>query len=115
MKAIKNISFYVAVYVIIVGLVFSVLPVVQTTLIEFAAPNKYFLMGFAFILFVCGCWYAYQALSGELEPGGVSVVEVRKAALEKIESESYLAKAAQDDPDPEVRAKAKARLEEITE
>ena len=115
MKAFKNISFYVSVYVTIVGLFFSVLPVVQTSLIEFKAPNKYYLMGFAFIFFACGCYYAYLSLKGKLEPEGVSVAEIRKEALEKIESETYLAKAAQDDPDPEVREKALERLKEISE
>jgi hypothetical protein len=115
MKAFKNISFYVAAYVAIVGLFFIVLPVVQTSLIEFKAPNKYFLMGFAFILFVGGCWSGYLSLRGELEPDGVSVVEIRKEALEKSESETYLAKAALNDPDSEVREKAMDRLKEITE
>ena len=115
MKAFKNISSYVAAYVAIVGLFFIVLPVVQTSLIEFKAPNKYFLMGFAFILFVGGCWYGYLSLKGELEPDGVSVAEIRMEALEKIESVTYLAKAAQNDLDPEVREKAQERLEEITE
>jgi len=115
MKAFKNISSYVAAYVAIVGLFFIVLPVVQTSLIEFKAPNKYFLIGFAFILFVGGCWYGYLSLRGELEPDGVSVIEIRKEKLEKIESETDLAKAALNDPDPEVREIAMDRLKEITE
>jgi ABC-type nickel/cobalt efflux system permease component RcnA len=115
MKVFKNISFFVAVYVTTVGLVFTVLPVTQTALIEFKAPGKYFLMGFAFIFFVCGCWYVYRSLRGNLKPEGVSVVEIRKEALQKIESETYLAKAAQSDPNPEIREKALERLKEITE
>jgi hypothetical protein len=72
-------------------------------------------MGFAFILFIFGRRYSYLSLRGKLEPEGVSVVEVRKKALENIESETYHAKTAKEDPDPRVRQKAIERLKEITE
>ena len=105
----------VAIYVTIVGCLFSLLPIVQTDLIEFKTPNKYYLVGFALILIMCGCWYIYAALKGRLEPADVSVVDIRKEALEKIESEAYLAKTAKDDPDPDVRQKAPERLKKIAE
>jgi hypothetical protein len=114
MKILKNFPFWVAVYIATVGLLFSLLPVAQTSLMELKAPNKYYLMGVAFIFFISGCWYGFAALRGKLEPRGVSVAEVRKQALEKIESKTYLAKTAKGDPDPEVRKKAIERLEEIT-
>lgn len=113
MKIFKNLPLFVALYVAAVGCFFALLPVLQTDLIEFKAPNKYYLIGFAVVLLVLGCWNVYAALKGKLEPSDVSVVEIRKAALEKIESEVYLAKTAKEDPDPEVRQKALERLKEI--
>ena len=114
MKLLKNFPFWVAFYVALVGLTFIVLPVVQTSLMDFKEPNKYFLMGISVILFLLGVRYSYLALREKLEPKGISVREVRKQALEKIESVDYLAKTAKNDPDPGVRQKALKRLEEIT-
>jgi len=114
MKLLKNFPFWVAFCVAVVGLIFSILPVVQTSLMDFKEPNKYFLMGISFIFFLLGVRYGYAALTGNLEPNGIAVREVRKQALEKIESVAYLAKTAKDDPDPGVRQKALKRLKEIT-
>ena len=114
MNLLKNIPFWIAIYVALVGLMFTILPVVQTSLVDFKEPNKYFLMGFSVIFFLLGVFYGYLALRGKLKPKGVSVNEVRKQALEKIESETYLAKTAMNDPDPKVRQTALKRLEEIT-
>jgi hypothetical protein len=114
MKLLKNFPFWVAFCVALVGLIFSILPVAQTSLINFKEPNKYFLMGISFIFFLFGVRYGYLALRGKLEPKGISVREVRKEALEKIESIAYLSKTAKNDPDPSVRKKALRRLEEIT-
>lgn len=114
MKLLKNFPFWIAIYVALVGLTYSILPVVQTSLMGFKEPNKYFLMGISFILFLLGVKYVYMALRGKLKPIGISVNEVRKQALEKIESETYLAKTAMNDPDPKVRQTALKRLEEIT-
>jgi len=114
MKLLKNFPFWVAFCVAFLGLMFTVLPVVQTSLVDFKEPNKYFLMGISFIFFLLGALYGYLALRGKLEPNGISVREVRKQALEKIESVAYLAKTAKDDPDPSVRQKAFKRLQEIT-
>jgi len=114
MKLLKNFPFWIAFCVAIVGLMFTILPVVQTSLVEFKEPNKYFLMGISVIFFLLGAFYGYLAFMGKLEPNGISVREVRKQALEKIESIAYLAKTSKDDPDPSVRQKALKRLEEIT-
>lgn len=113
MKVLKSFSFWVALYITAVGLFFSLLPVVQTSLIEFKAPNKYFLMGIALVFFISGCLYIYLVLKGKLEPRGPSVTDIRKQTLEKMESEAYLAKTAKDDPNPEIRQKALKRLKEI--
>ena len=114
MKLLKNFPFWIAFYVALVGLTYSILPVVQISLMDFKEPNKYFLMGISFILFLLGVRYSYLVLREKLEPNGISVREVRKQALEKIESAAYLAKTAKNDPDPGVRQKALKRLEEIT-
>jgi len=114
MKLLKNFPFWVAFYIAVVGLVLIFLTVIQTTYIELKEPNKYFVTVVSFILFFLGVVYGYLALSGKLEPKGISVTEVRKQSLEKIKTESYLAKIAKEDHDPEVRQAAIKRLKEIT-
>ena len=114
MKVLKNFFFWVAFCVAFVGLIFSILPVAQTFLMDFKEPNKYFLMVISVILFLLGVRYGYLALRGKLEPNGISVRKVRKQALENIESVTYLAKTAKNDPDPGVRQKALKRLQKIT-
>ena len=114
MKRLKNFPFWVAFYVSAVGLAFGIMTVFQVPRIHFKEPNRYFMMGISFILFLFGVRYGYLAIKGKLEPKGISVKEVRKQALEKIESVAYLAKTAKDDPDPGVRKTALKRLEEIS-
>lgn len=114
MKLLKNFPFWVAFYITVVGLVLIFLMVIQTPYIEIKEPNKYFVTVVSFILFLLGVVYGYLALRGKLEPKGLSVTEVRKQSLEKIKTESYLAKIAKEDSDPEVRQAAIKRLEEIT-
>lgn len=114
MKILKNTPFWVSVYITVVGVSCGLIPILQITDFEFKAPNKYFLLGIAVVFIASGVRYTYLSLAGKLEPRGLSVADVRKEALEKIESEAYLAKAAKDDPDPEVREKALERLKEIT-
>lgn len=114
MKVLKNFPFWVSVYVAAVGLFFSILSIVQNSFIEFKTPNKYLLAGISIVLFISGCKYSYLSLNDKLESKGPSVTQIRKQALEKIESETYLARVAQEDPDPEIRRKALKRLKEIT-
>ncbi|MEJ2657488.1 MAG: hypothetical protein P8012_09870 [Desulfobacterales bacterium] len=113
MKLLKNFPFWIAFYVAFVGLLFTVLPVGQTSPVDFKEPNKYFLIGISFILFILGIRYVYLALRGKLEPKGISVKEVRKQAIKNIKTEAYLAKVAKSDPDPGVRQTALKRLKEI--
>jgi len=114
MRLLKNFPFWVAFYIAVVGLVLIFLTVIQTPYIEFKEPNKYFATGTSFILFILGVVYGYLALRGKLEPKGPSVTEIRKQSLEKIKTESYLAKIAKEDSDPKVRQAAIKRLKEIT-
>ena len=114
MKLLKNFPFWVAFYITVVGFVLTFLMVIQTPYIEFKEPNKYFVMVGSFILFFLGVVYGYLALSGKIEPKGISVTDVRKQSISKIKTESYLAKIAKEDSDPKVRQAALKRLEEIT-
>ena len=113
MKLLKNFPFWVAFYIAVVGLVLIFLTIIQTPYIEFKDPNKYFVTVVSFILFILGVVYVYLALRGKLEPKGPSVTEIRMQSLEKIKTESYLAKIAKEDSDPKVRQAALERLEEI--
>jgi hypothetical protein len=114
MKLLKNFPFWVAFYIAVVGLVLILLTIIQTPYIEFEEPNKYYVTAGSFILFILGVVYGYLALRGKLEPKGPSVTEIRKQSVEKIKTESYLAKIAKEDSDPKVRQAALERLEEIT-
>jgi hypothetical protein len=114
MKLSKNFPFWVAFYIAAVGLVLIFLTVIQTPFIEFKEANKYFVTAGSFILVILGVIYGYLALKGKLEPKGPSVTEIRKQSLDKIKTESYLAKIAKEDFDPKVRQAAIKRLEEIT-
>jgi len=114
MKLLKNYPFWVAFYVTVVGLGFSILMIVRTPPLDFKEPNKYYLAGISIIFLILGVRYGYLAFKGKLEPKGVTVKEVRKQALRKIKSEAYLAKVIKEDPDPGVRKTALKRLEEIT-
>jgi hypothetical protein len=115
MNLVKNVPFWVACFVAATGLFFSIVTLTPLSAIQFAAPNAYFLTVVAVILFIAGGAYALLALKGGLKKQGVTVTEVRKKALEKINSEAYLAKVAQEDPDPEVRQVAIQRLEKIAD
>lgn len=114
MRLLKNFPFWVSVYVSVVGLVFGILTFVQVPQIDFKEPNKYFLTGISFILFILGARYGYLASRRKLEPKGISVNEIRKQSLNKIKTKAYLAKIAKEDPDPEMRRMALVRLEEMT-
>jgi hypothetical protein len=114
MKLLKNFPFWVAFYIAVVGIVLFFLSIIQTPYIEFKEPNRYFVTLVSFILFFLGVVYGYLALRGKLESKGISVTEVRMQSLEKIKTESYLAKIAKEDPDPKVRQAAIKRLEEIS-
>ena len=48
----------------------------------------------------------------QLEP---AIREVRKRAMEKVATKSYLARVAENDSDPEVRRKALEQLEEMAD
>lgn len=114
MKLLKNFAFWVSSYIAVVGLVLTSVTVIETSYIEFKEPHKYFVAAGSFILCFFGIVYGYLALRGKLEPKGPSVTEVRKQSVKKIKTESYLAKIANEDPDPKVRQAASKRLEEIT-
>ena len=114
MKLLKNLPFWVASYIAVVGLVLIFLAVIETSHIEFKEPHKYFVATVAFILFFLGLVYGYLALRGKLESKGPSVTQIRKQSVKKMKTESYLAKIAKEDSDPIVREAALKRLEEIT-
>jgi hypothetical protein len=73
--------------------------------------DQYLLIGISLCLFFAGCFFLYLSVTGRLKKRGRPISEVRKEALEKIKSETYLAKLAKEDPDPQVRLKARRLLE----
>jgi hypothetical protein len=77
-------------------------------------PGAYILMGIAVFFISGGGYFLIKARRGELKPSAITVTDVRKQAIEKMESPELLSRIAQEDPKPEVRKKAMQRLEEIT-
>ncbi len=70
-------------------------------------------MAVSALLTLAGACFLVAALRGTLEPAGESVREVRKRALEKVATRSYLVRVAENDPDPEVRKKALEQIHEM--
>ena len=77
-------------------------------------PGAYVLMGVAIVFIFGGSYFLLKAHRGHLKPQGVTVTDIRKKAIEKMESPQLLAQIAKEDPKSEVRDKALKRLEEIT-
>lgn len=77
-------------------------------------PGAYILMGIAVVFIFGGIYFLLKARRGALKPREITVTDVRKEAVEKMESPELLSRIAREDPLPEVREKAKVRLEEIT-
>lgn len=94
MKLLKNFPFWVAFYIVLIGLVLIFLSVFLTPYIEFKESNKYFVTAGSSILFFLGVVYGYLALRGKLEQKGLPVTEVRKQSVKKIKTEFNLAKIA---------------------
>jgi len=111
MRLQNNYPFWVACFVTAVGLFFTVLPIVPNSILSVGIPNNYFLSAGALLFTCAGCRYGYLAFKGRLKKQGATISEVRKQALKKITSEKYLAKAAREDPDPEIRRTAMKQLE----
>lgn len=76
-------------------------------------PGAYFMMGLAIVFLFAGGFFLIKARRGGLKPQGVTITDVRKKAIEKMESPELLRQIAREDPKPEVRQKALKRLEDI--
>lgn len=103
----------IACYVVTVGLFLFGATIFDISFIGLASTKPQIIIIISFLLIVSGCYYGYRALKGKLKPEGKSVTEIRKQAIEKIKTESYLAKIAKEDSDSEVRNKAIERLQEL--
>jgi len=109
----KNFPLLVACYVVAVGLFFSVATFFDISSIGLYSTKPKTIVTISFLLIISGAYYSYRSLKGKLEPEGKSVTEIRKQAIEKIKTESYLAKIAKEDSDSEVRKKAIERLQAL--
>lgn len=104
---------FIACYVMAVGLFLSGVTFFDISFIGFDSSKPQIIITVSLVLIISGVYYSYRALKGKLEPEGKSVAEIRKQVLGKIKTESYLAKVAEEDSDPEVRKKAIERLQEL--
>jgi hypothetical protein len=103
----------VAAFLTATGIFFLAVPFFNLPVFDTEPPREYFLMGLSAGLCLLGILYIVLFRRGELKRRGESLTEVRKKALESVSTESYLAKIANEDPDPEVRAKALERLKKL--
>jgi hypothetical protein len=95
------------------GVLFLCAGLLELPFLEVQPPGGYFLMGLAIVFIFGGGFFLLKAKQGDLEPQGVTITDVRKRAIEKMESPELLSQIAREDPKPEVRRKAMKRLEEI--
>ncbi len=104
---------FIACYVAAVGFFFSGATLFDIPSIRFDSSKPQIIIIISLLFIISGIYYSYRALKGKLKPEGKSVTEIRKQALGKIKTESYLAKVAKEDSDSEVRKKAIERLQEL--
>lgn len=96
-----------------VGLFFFGATIFDISFIGLDSTKSQIIITVSLVFIFSGVYYSYMALKGKLKPDGKSVTEIRKQAIEKIKTESYLAKIAKEDPDSKVRNKAIERLQEL--
>ena len=76
-------------------------------------PGAYFLMALSIVFMFSGSHFFIKACRGQLAPGRKTVSDVRRQAIEKMDSPDMLGQIARDDPDAAVRAKAMERLKAL--
>lgn len=96
------------------GALFLGASVLDFPFLEVQLPRAYFLMGLSIVFLFGGGYFFIKAHRGYLKPQGITVTDVRKEAIEKLDSTELLNQIAREDPKAEVREKALERLEEIT-
>jgi hypothetical protein len=95
------------------GALFLGASILELPFMELKPPGAYYMMGLSIVFIVAGGYFLWKARRGHLEPDGVTVTDVRKQAIEKMESPELLSQIAREDPKREVREKALRRLEKI--
>ena len=95
------------------GGLFLIAGIIEFPFLKADPPGAYFMMGLAVAFILGGVYFLLKARQGDLEPRGITVTDVRKQAIEKMESPELLSQIAREDPKPEVRKKAMKRLEKI--
>jgi hypothetical protein len=95
------------------GGLFLIAGIMEVPFLRAEPPGAYYLIGLAILFVLGGGFFLLKAKQGDLEPQGITVTDVRKQAIEKMESPELLSQIAREDPKPEVRKKAMKRLEEI--
>lgn len=104
---------FVACNIIAVGLFFTATALFEIPLIGLKSSKPQVMIIISLVLVCMGLYYTYMVLKGKLKPEGESLTEIRKRAVDKIKTETYLATLAEEDPDPEVRNAANERLKQL--
>lgn len=114
MKLVDSHPQLIAAAIVATGALFLGASLLEFPFMTVEPPGAYFMMGVAVVFIAGGSYFLLKARRGDLKPQGVTVTDVRKQAIEKMESPELLSQIAREDPKPEVRDKALKRLEEIT-
>ncbi len=102
----------ISVFAIAVGALFAAAATVGLPMLAAAPPGAYRLLAVSAVLAAGGALFLVKSMRGDLVPDGKSHRQIRLEAVDRIDSESLLAKIAMEDPYPDVREKARERLEE---
>ncbi len=104
----------VSAFIVLVGVFFLFLTLVETPLLTPEPPGRYYLMGIAAVFAAVGVYYAFLAVRGGLKRQGKSLKEIRREAVESMKDPLLLKKIVVDEEEsPEIRELAKKRLEEL--
>jgi hypothetical protein len=113
MTTIERMPLLISILVLCVGLFFAAAVLANLPFIDPSPPGIYALIAISLLLTVSGALFMVKTLRGDLEPDGVTLSEMRMEAVEAIADKALLARIAAKDKHPDVRDKAKQRLEAL--
>ncbi|MGD9016657.1 MAG: hypothetical protein PVH30_04685 [Desulfobacterales bacterium] len=111
MATAERMPLVISIFVLCVGLFSAAAGLANLPFIDPSPPGVYALIAISILLTASGALFMVKALRGDLEPDGVTLSEMRMEAVETITDKALLARIAEKDKHPDVRDKAKQRLE----
>jgi hypothetical protein len=103
----------IAGYMAVVGIIFLTLPFFHSSPAFLDSPSKIILRVISALLVCAGVLSIYFFQKKKLKKEGKTIIEVRTETVGKLKSESLLASIALNDPNPQIRATARQRLDAL--